>query len=221
MHPPATQGPHVRLTVSDTGAGMDRVVVARAFEPFFTTKPKGEGTGLGLATVYGIVTDAGGNIHIYSEPGMGTTVQVHWPATAADPASDTRQSPRATRGETVLIVEDEANVRRVARRILVKAGYKVLTAPGGRDALEICEYGPERIQLLLTDVIMPEMLGPELATRATRLRPDMAVLFMSGYTDQVIETETPDGDEVPFVQKPFTAATLLAGVDGVLSRPAS
>jgi PAS domain S-box-containing protein len=223
MHPPATAGPHVRVTVSDTGAGMDRTVAARAFEPLFTTKPKGEGTGLGLATVYGIVTDAGGSIHLYSEPGLGTTVKVHLPASvsATVAASEDRRSPRATRGETVLVVEDEANVRRVTRRILAKAGYKVLTAPGGRDALEICEFGAEPIELLLTDVIMPEMLGPELATRATRLRPDMAVLFMSGYTDQAIEHTTRAGGDVPFIEKPFTAETLLAGVDGVLGRAPS
>lgn len=220
LHPISTPGPHVRLTVRDTGVGMDPEVAAKAFEPFFTTKPKGEGTGLGLATVYGIVTDAGGNIQIYSELGLGTTVKVQLRASTSEtlPAVEKRPSRRASRGETVLVVEDESSVRRVTRRILVKGGYKVLTAAGGKEALDICQRDDKPIDLLLTDVVMPEMLGPELATRATALRPGIAVLFTSGYADQVIEHQTEAGAEVPFVEKPFTSETLLAGVGAVLSR---
>jgi PAS domain S-box-containing protein len=220
LNPHAAPGPHVRLAVSDTGSGMDRKVAGKAFEPFFTTKPKGEGTGLGLATVHRIVTDAGGNVQIYSEPSLGTTVNVQLPASgpASAPVPERRQSPRAARGETVLVVEDEDSVRRITRRVLARAGYRVLTAPGGREALEICELGEEPIAVLLTDVIMPDMLGPELAARATRLRPGMAVVFMSGYAAQVMEHETGGGVEVGFVEKPFTAEALVASVDGVLSR---
>ncbi|MEA2445343.1 MAG: hypothetical protein QOJ12_2635, partial [Thermoleophilales bacterium] len=190
------------------------------FEPFFTTKPKGEGTGLGLATVYGIVTDAGGNIQIYSEPNLGTTVTVQLLASASRPVSavEDRPSRRASRGETVLVVEDEDSVRRVTRRILVKGGYNVLTAADGQEALQICERGDESIDLLLTDVIMPEILGPELAARAAELRPGLAVLFTSGYADQVIEHNTEGGAGVPFVEKPFSAEKLLASVGDVLSR---
>jgi DNA-binding NtrC family response regulator len=125
---------------------------------------------------------------------------------------------RSPRGETVLLVEDEDDVRRVTRRILADAGYKVLTAAGGREALEICESGEGTIDLMLSDVIMPEMLGPQLATCAAVLRPDMAVLYMSGYSDQVIEHTTDYGDEMPFVEKPFTAEALLAGIGDVLGR---
>jgi PAS domain S-box-containing protein len=220
MQPRSVPGPHVRLAVSDTGTGMSRDVLARAFEPFFTTKPKGEGTGLGLATVYGIVSDAGGTINIYSRPNVGTTVKVQWPVSAERPrrAAEQPRVLRSPRGETVLLVEDEDDVRRVTRRILADAGYKVLTAAGGREALEICESGEGTIDLMLSDVIMPEMLGPQLATYATELRPQMAVLYMSGYTDQVIEHATDGGEEMPFVEKPFTAETLLAGVGDLLGR---
>jgi PAS domain S-box-containing protein len=220
MQARSVPGPHVRLAVSDTGTGMSRDVLARAFEPFFTTKPKGEGTGLGLATVYGIVSDAGGTINIYSRPNVGTTVKVQWPVSAERPrrAAEQPRVLRSPRGETVLLVEDEDDVRRVTRRILADAGYKVLTAAGGREALEICESGEGTIDLMLSDVIMPEMLGPQLATYATELRPQMAVLYMSGYTDQVIEHATDGGEEMPFVEKPFTAETLLAGVGDLLGR---
>jgi PAS domain S-box-containing protein len=218
-HPPATPGPHVCLCVSDSGAGMDRDVVDRAFEPFFTTKPKGEGTGLGLATVYGIVTDAGGAVRIDSEPGRGTTVEVHLPVSTSRPkaAVEPRPSPRTATGETVLVVEDEDSVRRVTRRILINGGYKVLTAAGGREALGICERTDQPIDLLLADVIMPEILGSELVTLAKELRPGLAVLFMSGYTDQLIGNSTNGAAEVPVVEKPFTAETLLARVDEVIS----
>jgi PAS domain S-box-containing protein len=221
MHPPATVGPHVRLSVSDTGAGMDPEVVARAFEPFFTTKPKGEGTGLGLATVYGIVADAGGNVQIYSEPQLGTTIKVQLPATTAAPGTkvEHREPLLPARGETVLVVEDEDSVRRVTRRILINAGYEVLTATNAEEALEVCMQRGSTVDLMLTDVIMPGMLGPELAARVSVLRPGMPVVFMSGYSDQLVEHTTDTGEEIPLVEKPFTAESLLRGVGSVLRRP--
>jgi PAS domain S-box-containing protein len=218
MYPPAVPGPHVRLVVSDTGVGMNPDVAGRAFQPFFTTKPKGEGTGLGLATVYGIVTDGGGNIQIYSEPGLGTTIKVQLPATTA-PATTSMQCAQPVppaHGETILVVEDEDSVRRVTHRILTKAGYEVLIAADGEEALDICARPDASIDVLLTDVIMPGMLGPELARRAAELRPDLPVVFMSGYSDQLMEHKTVAGKEIPLVEKPFTSATLLRGVGGVI-----
>jgi PAS domain S-box-containing protein len=220
LHPPAAPGPHVRLAVSDTGSGMDREAAARAFEPFFTTKPKGEGTGLGLATVYGIVTDGGGNVQIYSEAQLGTTIKVQLPATSVGPGTkvEHRHPVLPSRGETVLVVEDEDSVRRVTHRILLKAGYEVLTAVSGREALDVCADPENTVDLLLTDVIMPGMLGPGLAERVAVLRPGTPVLFMSGYSDQLVAHTTDTGEEIPLVEKPFTAESLLQGVGSVLRR---
>ena len=207
-------GLYVRLMVSDTGVGMTPEVAQRVFEPFFSTKPKTEGTGLGLTTVYGIVTEAGGNIRIYSEPGLGTTVRVHLPATSTTvPAtgSDRREPARPLgRGETVLVVEDEDSVRQLTERILSRAGYEVLVAPLGSIALEACEEAEQPIDLLLTDVVMPEMLGPELVERATAIRSDLRVLYMSGYIHQATGQDPPEDLDV--VEKPFTAHELLSRV---------
>ena len=211
-------GPYVQLTVSDTGTGMDAETAAHVFEPFFTTKPKGEGTGLGLATVYGIVTEAGGNLQLYSEPGIGTTIKTHLPASSAELSTSEQPSsarPRA-QGETVLVVEDEDGVRRMTERILTKAGYHVITAARGREALEICAREDETIDLLLTDVVMPEMLGPEVARRALATRPGLTVLYMSGYSHQVIARQELADQDVVFVEKPFTTETLLTGVRSAL-----
>ena len=207
-------GRYVRVVVSDTGVGMDTETVRHAFEPFFTTKPKGEGTGLGLATVYGILTEAGGAIQLYSEPGVGTTVKTYLPASGGEVATRERArvSPAAAQGESVLVVEDEDGVRRLAERILARAGYRVLSAPTGRAALDLCARERERVDLLLTDVIMPEMLGPELAERAVALRPGLRVLFMSGYSHQMIARRQVSAREVAFVEKPFTSDSLLVGV---------
>jgi len=206
-------GRYVRLSVGDTGIGMDREVARHAFEPFFTTKPEGEGTGLGLATVYGIVREAGGAVQIYSEPGIGTTVKTYLPATGAAPSvrEQPRSAPPGARGERVLVVEDESGVRRLTERILRCAGYDVVTVASGRDALELCGDRDERFDLLLTDVIMPEMLGPELVERALDGRPDLRVLYMSGYSHQMIARQHA-GEDVALVEKPFTSETLLAGV---------
>ncbi len=191
LHPETEPGSYVRLKVSDTGVGMERDTVRRAFEPFFTTKGKGEGTGLGLATVYGIVTGAGGRIDIYSEPGVGTTVKIHLPAGAdASLRGEPRPEERpGGKGEVILVVEDEPDVRRMAERILAKAGYAVLATSGGEGALEICRRQGQTIHLLLTDVIMPGMLGTELVDRLESIRPGVGVVFMSGYSHEVLAPE--------------------------------
>jgi CheY-like chemotaxis protein len=220
--PGAALGRSVRLRVSDTGSGMDATVVQQAFDPFFTTKPKGEGTGLGLATVYGIITQAGGRAQIYSEPGHGTTV------TALLPATDEARSPalalqpdRHTGGkETILVVEDEDALREVTRRLLERNGYDVLLAARGRDALELLAEQRGEIQLLLTDVIMPEMLGREVAIRAQSLRPGIRVLFVSGYAQTVLGTQGTLDMDVALLEKPFSETQLLAKVREVLDSDA-
>jgi two-component system, cell cycle sensor histidine kinase and response regulator CckA len=205
-------GRGVRLTVHDTGGGMQPEVVERAFEPFYTTKPKGQGTGLGLATVYGIVTQAGGTIEIHSTPGTGTTVEVLLPATeaslASDPSSDGHDESAAG-GETILVVEDEAAVRRLTCRILTREGYQVLEAPDGQRALHTWDEHPGEIDLLLTDVVMPGMSGTELAEQL-----GIEPVFMSGYTDDVMLRHGVEG--LRLVQKPFDAQTLLGAVRSAL-----
>jgi PAS domain S-box-containing protein len=204
--------PAVRLRVRDDGSGMTREVVERAFEPFYTTKPKGEGTGLGLATVYGIVTQTGGTIQIDSIPGAGTTIEVLLPATDAEPAEEAASDDGAegtTQGETILVVEDEAAVRRLTCRILAREGYTVLEAPDGRQALDTWDAHPGEIDLLLTDVVMPGMTGKELAERL-----GIEPVFMSGYTDDVILRHGMEG--LRLVQKPFDAQTLLGAVRSAL-----
>lgn len=219
LHPNVEAGPFVRLTVEDTGIGMDGEVAARAFEPFFTTKPQGEGTGLGLAIVYGIVTSAGGTATISSEPGRGTAISTRFPATgaAAEPESKRVVDAEEPSGETVLIVEDDPSMRRMAERILRRAGYEVLASAGGRDALHKLET-TEGIDLLLTDVVMPEMSGTELAGRAGALYPDLRILLMSGYVDRPGVGPVESGAQL--LEKPFRAEDLLEKVRGVLrSKP--
>ena len=204
----------VRLRVSDSGRGMPPDVLERAFEPFFTTKGSGEGTGLGLATVYGIVTQAGGDVSITSEVGLGTTVTVVLPAGAASAPADVAEQPAATggHGETLLVVEDEDALRDVAGRILTGAGYRVLVAEGGAQALELAERHDGKIDLLVSDVVMPGMLGKELAERLVVARPGTRVLYMSGYAQPVLASQGTLDPGVVLLEKPFTANDLLAAV---------
>ncbi len=219
VHPDTEPGDYVRLKVSDTGVGMDEKTVQRAFEPFFTTKGKAEGTGLGLATVYGIVTGADGRIDIYSEPGIGTTVKIHLPASPVAPGEGEAQSKErpAGHGEAVLVVEDEPDVRRMAERILAKGGYSVIGASGGKQALDACRRADRPIHLLLTDVIMPGMLGTELVERIKAIRPELEVIFMSGYSHEVLAPEAlAEQGAGAFIEKPFSASELLKAVRGLL-----
>ncbi len=211
-HPGVPPGRFVRLLVSDTGTGMDAEVAARAFEPMFTTKGSGRGTGLGLATVYSIVSQARGMIDLASEPGVGTSIEIHLPAASGatvQATKPTRAAP-AGRGESVLITEDDAAVRRVAERILASAGYTVRTAAGGPEALELLDDETEHYDLLLADLVMPGMRGDDLARRAVAMRPGLNVLFMSGYSDSAPPDDLgPSAGRTAFIDKPFDAGSLL------------
>jgi len=213
-------GRYARLRVSDTGTGMDRDTLVRVFEPFFTTKPKGQGTGLGLATVYGIITQAGGHPQLYSEPGMGTTFSALLPATDQTPAAaeDSHAAPAPAHGETVLLVEDEESLRDMVARILTRHGYHVRVATTARHALEQASDLDQPIHLLLTDVVMPSMLGREVAARAHAIRPDLRVLYMSGYAHEMLDTQGTLEPGVDLLEKPFTEDDLLSRVRGVLDR---
>jgi signal transduction histidine kinase/ActR/RegA family two-component response regulator len=208
-------GRYARLTVTDTGRGMTEEALEHAFEPFFTTKPKGQGTGLGLATVYGIVKQAHGAIAIESAPGEGTRVTVDLPATAKE-AEGGRDPKRIAAGNggpaTILVVEDEDAVRDLACRILSSNGYSVVEAAGGEGALEMWEERGDEIDLLLTDLVMPSMSGVELAEHLARRRPGLARLFMSGYTDDVTAQHGLGGTSTQLVEKPFDAEQLLTAV---------
>jgi two-component system cell cycle sensor histidine kinase/response regulator CckA len=222
-HGEATPGPHVMLAVSDNGQGMDAETLSHMFEPFFTTKPVGTGTGLGLATVYGIVKQSGGSIWIYSEPGGGTTFKVYLPREdAAVPEGD--PAPRATSPvadgtETILVAEDEPSLRALSARILEKYGYEVIAAESPTDALRIVEANGRRFDLLLTDLIMPELSGAELAQRVQALVPGIRVLFMSGYADDIVTKNGALEPGAPFLEKPFTAKELAAKVRELLDQP--
>ncbi len=222
-HTEVTPGPHVMLAVSDTGQGMDDAVKARLFEPFFTTKGSG-GTGLGLATVYGVVKQAGGSIWVYSEPGRGTTFKLYLPSTAtleATPISRSSLLPSATGVETVLLVEDDEGVRAGALAILGRRGYTLLTARNATEALALHERHAGPIHLVLTDVVMPGMNGRALAERLTALRPELRVLYMSGYTDSTIAHHGVLDPDAYFIQKPFTPDSLSRKVREVLDRDRS
>jgi two-component system cell cycle sensor histidine kinase/response regulator CckA len=213
-------GPYVMLAMSDTGMGMDMETQTQIFEPFFTTKDTGEGTGLGLATVYGIIKQSGGDIRVYSEPEKGTMFKIYLPRMEEDMESVQEadlQMERIGGAETVLLVEDNDLVRKVSRRVLEQYGYRVLEAEDARKALMVSGQHEGLIDLMVTDVVMPEMSGKELAERLKVLRPEMKVLYMSGYTDSEVVRRGVIGRDVAFLQKPFAPDVLAGKVRQVLS----
>jgi CheY-like chemotaxis protein len=220
-HPEVRPGPHVLLSVADTGQGMSDEAQSHLFDPFFITKEREKGTGLGLATVYGIVQQSGGHIRVSSAPGRGSTFLVYLPRVEPPEdgvrGSDRPLLPHPSPGtETVLLTEDEDGVRRLAREILSGNGYKVLEAGNGREALLLSEGHRGEIHLLLTDVMMPKMGGRELVERIRLQRPDLRILYMSGYTDDAILRCGVMEGGIPFLQKPFTAEGLARKVREVL-----
>jgi two-component system, cell cycle sensor histidine kinase and response regulator CckA len=215
-------GSYVGLFVSDTGVGMDTGTQSRIFEPFFTTKGVGKGTGLGLATVYGIVKQSGGFIWVYSEVGHGTTFKVYLPhvaAAASEEITRDEKSPVAPGGETLLVVEDDDAIRAMMRRTLKRDGYIVLDATDGQNALDLASTYDKPIDLLLTDVVMPFIGGRELAERLLVTRPAMKIVYMSGYTDDVVLRRGLLGAGVTFIQKPFAPAALVAKLRNTLDNP--
>ena len=220
-HLTAAPGRYVMLVVSDTGQGMDRETMSHIFEPFFTTKGPGRGTGLGLSTVYGIVKQGGGHVCTYSEPGEGTTFRIYLPAVLE--AGDTPVQadlpklvePRGT--ETILVLEDEPALRKLVQSLLGQQGYTILEAATSEQALRHCEAHDGTIHLLVTDVVMPGMSGRQLAERAVQCRPDLKVLYMSGYTADAIAHHGVLDAGVAFLQKPFSSESLLQKVREVLN----
>jgi two-component system cell cycle sensor histidine kinase/response regulator CckA len=218
-HPGASEGAHVALGVRDTGTGMSKDVLARVFEPFFTTKEQGKGTGLGLSTVYGIVQQSGGSIGVESQIGFGTTFEVFFqPASEPERREPTIRPPRNTGAveATILVVEDEEGVRRGVQRILKHAGYQVLVAADPAQALAILADYDGKLDMLLTDVVMPMMTGAELAERVVVMRPGIKVLYMSGHAREALDPAQVRGQVVEFLQKPFTRQSMLEKVHSVL-----
>jgi CheY-like chemotaxis protein len=223
-HQGARPGPYVAIALRDTGAGMTAEVQARIFEPFFTTKEVGHGTGLGLATVYGIVTQSEGFLEVKSAPGRGSMFGVYLPSvqgTGARSVSSLAESAVRSGGtETVLLVEDEDAVRAVARRVLAKHGYTVIEARNGGEALSLLVRGDHAIDLVLTDAVMPQMSGPELAAAIESLRPELPVILMSGYTDADLLRRGALASDTSILTKPFTVESLLRAVRVPLDRRA-
>jgi CheY-like chemotaxis protein len=219
-HQDMTPGQFVMLAVSDTGHGMSEGVKLHLFEPFFTTKPKGIGTGLGLATIYGAVKQAGGGIEVDSEPGEGTTFKIYLPRVEREvdrlePVSKAADMPGGT--ETILLVEDEAAVRALALRILTRLGYKVLHAEDGGQACKLAQEYAERIDLLMTDVVMPGMNGRQLAERVVRIHPEAKVLYSSGYSGNVIAHHGVIDEGLSFIGKPYSPQALARKLREILS----
>lgn len=221
-HLSVESGHYVLLSVTDDGTGMDAETQAKIFEPFFTTKPVGKGTGLGLSTVYGIVKQSRGTIWVYSELGKGTVFKIYLPIVdkqTDEVAKTPTVASRLTGSETILLVEDDEKLRHGFSQILQKRGYQVLPAADGKAALELCRNHPAPIHLLLTDVVLPEQGGFELAQQIKSLHQDLPVLFMSGYTNGGLETlEEKDAENINFIQKPFTANVLISNIQKVLSK---
>jgi PAS domain S-box-containing protein len=221
-HTEVKPGPHVVISVSDTGIGMDAAVKARIFEPFFTTKEKGRGTGLGLSTVYGIVKQSGGHIWVYSEPGHGTTFRVYFPRVEGPqaPVAAPEQKTGSLRGsETILVAEDEAQLRRFMVGVLTDHGYRAITATNGAEAVAICQRDAGTIHLIVTDVVMPEMGGKQLVDAVSPERPGVRILFISGYAENAIVHHGRLDPGVELLSKPFNAVTFLRRVRAVLDRP--
>lgn len=221
MGEPLSAGRYATLSVSDSGIGMDAATVEHAFEPFFTRKGPSHGTGLGLSTVYGIVTQAGGRIEVESTVGVGTTFTLYFPESEGVPQSVVARSadevPLATGTGRILLVEDQDDVRRLTQKMLERCGYTVLPASGGAAALEIMLHGKEKVDVVLTDVIMPGMNGSELAEAIRQIRPQLPVIFMSGYTDDQLEGHRVLREDVVLIEKPFTAERLATQLHTVLA----
>ncbi len=216
-HMAVRPGRYVLLAVSDNGAGMDAQTRAHLFEPFFTTKGQGRGTGLGLSIVFGIVKQSGGNIEIYSEPGRGTSVKVYLPRVDQGEVMEAEYPAATPRGtETILLVEDEDMVRKLVRETLEREGYKLLDAAGPLEAQKIVHEYRGPIHLMITDVVMPKLSGRELADRVSDARPEMKVLYMSGYTDNAVVASGVLNTQMAFLQKPFTPSALARKVRQVL-----
>jgi CheY-like chemotaxis protein len=217
-------GPYVMVAVSDTGTGISPEVKARLFEPFFTTKERGRGTGLGLSTVHGIVQQSEGHIEVYSEPGQGSTFKVYLPRVEAELDEPERRAPEpeSLRGdEVLLLVEDDETIRRVVRESLEQLGYKVLEAADGHEAMIRFKHRTRPVQLLITDVIMPGMSGPELAEMILAIQPQLSVLFVSGYTDRALVHQGLRRPGTAFLQKPFSPEALARRVREVLDEAAA
>jgi len=224
QHPGSQEGSHVVLKISDTGCGMDEITKAKIFEPFFTTKGLGKGTGLGLSTVYGIVKQSGGYIRVHSETGKGTTFRIYFPVVgekAEELVTSRNRAPIARGCGTILVVEDDKNLREITVKLLEDGGYKVVDARDSEDALRIVAASQPEIDLVLTDVIMPAISGPELVRRASEGQPNLRALFMSGYTGDLVSRYGAAIQESSFLEKPFTKRSLLLKVGAILQRDSS
>jgi CheY-like chemotaxis protein len=220
QHQNMPAGNYVLLAVSDTGTGMDEATVSRIFEPFFTTKEQGKGTGLGLATVYGIVKQSAGHILVYSEPGHGTTFKIYLPSAdhkiGLESKSEIETVSPKRQGATILLVEDDDIMRSLTRRMLEEHGYTVFEADDGKSALEWVEAHPEHIDLLLTDVVMRRVSGPELVDRVGASRPNLKVVYMSGYTGELIAQREVLQRGITLLEKPFSRTALLNTIHSTL-----
>ncbi len=221
LHYPMTVGTYVLLAVSDTGTGMDELTLQRIFEPFFTTKEIGKGTGLGLATVYGIVKQAGGSIWVYSEPGRGTTFKIYLPSAEEKVGMAVEQQPEAAaprhEGTTILLVEDDEMFGSLTRQMLEEHGYRVVTAADGKSALETVAASDGSVKLVLTDVVMRGVSGPELVSRLRKSHPDIRIVYMSGYTGELIADRDVLSSGITLLEKPFTRVALLKAIDTALA----